>query len=295
MRLRHLLVLLASLVVLSPSSAHAASYQPSFPIRMTFYYPWYPSGFDVPGSRYTPLMGRYNVEDPAVLRNHVKIMRYAGMNGSFVSWWGVNSKEDRRLPRMMRAADGTPFRWAIHYEPEGPNLPNPSVAKLQSDLNYIKSRYGNDPNYLRIGGRPVIAVWQDPADGCAMAARWKQANTMGFYVVLKRFSGYTTCGAQPHSWYQYAPALRDAAVPGNSYAISPGFWAKWEARPRLVRDPNAFAAATQRMVNSRARFQLVTTFNEWGEGTAIEGATAWSTRNGYGQYVEILHRYLGSR
>lgn len=293
--MKRLLVLLASAVVLLPQSAHAASYQPSWPIRMTFYYPWYPSGFDVPGTRYHPLMGRYNVEDPAVLRNHVRIMRYAGMNGSFVSWWGVDSKEDRRLPAMMRAADGTPFRWAIHYEPEGPRHPNPSVAKIQSDLNYIKSKYGNDPNYLRIGGKPVIAVWPDPADGCAMATRWKQANTMGFVVLLKRFTGYTSCAAQPHTWYQYAPALRDAPVPGNSYAVSPGFWAKWEARPRLPRDVVAFEAAVSRMIASRARFQLVTTFNEWGEGTAIEGATEWRTGNGYGQYVEVLHRRLGSR
>ena len=44
------------------------------------------------------------------------------------------------------------------------------------------------------------------------------------------------------------------------------------------------------MVKSTAAFQLVTTFNEWGEGTAVEPAAEWGNT-----YLDILHNHLGSR
>ena len=43
------------------------------------------------------------------------------------------------------------------------------------------------------------------------------------------------------------------------------------------------------MVGSGAQFQLVTTFNEWGEGTAVESAGEWASDSGFGVYLDILH------
>lgn len=36
------------------------------------------------------------------------------------------------------------------------------------------------------------------------------------------------------------------------------------------------------MAASKAQFQLVTTFNERGEGTAVEPATEWASVSGFG-------------
>jgi hypothetical protein len=49
------------------------------------------------------------------------------------------------------------------------------------------------------------------------------------------------------------------------------------------------------MARSGKRWQLVTTWNEWGEGTAVESAREWATRSGQGRYADILHRQLVSR
>ena len=43
------------------------------------------------------------------------------------------------------------------------------------------------------------------------------------------------------------------------------------------------------MIRSRARWQLVTTFNEWPEGTAVESAREWATPSGKGAYLDALH------
>jgi hypothetical protein len=45
------------------------------------------------------------------------------------------------------------------------------------------------------------------------------------------------------------------------------------------------------MAASRARFQLIATFNEWGEGTAVESATEWETSSSKGAYLDALHAY----
>ena len=46
------------------------------------------------------------------------------------------------------------------------------------------------------------------------------------------------------------------------------------------------------MVASRAPWQLVTTFNEWGAGTSVESATEWQSTSGQGAYLDILHAAL---
>lgn len=183
----------------APSPAGAASVpvadrQPAFPIRAAFVYGWGQGR-----SRFTPQHGTDDTLSLAVARRHVRTMRYMGMDAGISSWWGIGSPSDRRIPHQLRAADGTPFRWALYYELEGAQYPDPSVAKIRSDLRYLKAKYAGDPNHLRVGGQPVIFVWADPHDGCGMAARWKAANTLGFHVVLKRFHRFQPCAGQTAS------------------------------------------------------------------------------------------------
>jgi hypothetical protein len=42
------------------------------------------------------------------------------------------------------------------------------------------------------------------------------------------------------------------------------------------------------MARSPAQFHFVISFNEWGEGTAIESAAQWSSDSGYGRYLDVL-------
>ena len=87
--------------------------------------------------------------------------------------------------------------------------------------------------------------------------------------MLKIFSGYKTCASQPDSWHQYSPAVATDRQAGYSYAISPGFWLKGQA-VRLARDLARWNTNVSAMVASAEKWQLVTTFNEWGEGTSVE-------------------------
>jgi hypothetical protein len=266
--------------------------QPAFPIRAAFYYPWFPEAWSQRGidpfTHFHPSAGFYSTDAAATLRRQIRQMRYGRIEAGIASWWGRGTRSDGRMPALLRAAARTPFRWAIYYEPEGQGDPSP--AAIRTDLRYIRRRYARDPSYLRVHGRFVVFVWADGGDGPAMARRWRAANNVGAYVVLKVFSGYRDVAAQPDGWHQYAPASPEDSQAGRSFTVSPGFWHAAESAPRLARSAPRFAASVRRMVASRAPWQLVTTFNEWGEGTAVEPAREWSSASGRGDYLDVLHR-----
>jgi hypothetical protein len=269
--------------------------QPTFPIRAGFYYPWFPEAWNQQGynpfTNYNPSLGFYDGSSPSVISTQIAAMRYAGMNAGIASWWGQGSKTDQRIPLLLQGAAGSTFRWTLYYEAEGSS--DPTVTQISSDLSYIAQHYGSDASYLRVAGKPVIFVYADAADACAMVDRWTQANAGRFYVVLKVFAGYKTCANQPDSWHQYAPAVASDSQAGYSFTVSPGFYKKGETSPRLARDPATFTTNVQKMAASNAPWQLVTTFNEWGEGTSVESAQEWSSSSGYGAYQDILHQFLG--
>jgi Glycosyl hydrolase family 99/Dockerin type I domain len=284
-------VLPTGIPVATPTQVVEQDKQPSLPVRAAFYYPWFPEAWTqsshYPYTNYHPSLGFYSTVDSATLNNQIQALLYGRFHAGISSWWGQGDYTDVRLVNLLRAADNTDFRWTVYYEPEGQG--DPTVSQLQNDLNYIKNHYGLDRNYFRIGGKPVIFVYADSADGCIMADRWKQANTMGFYVVLKVFSGYSSCSSQPDNWHQYSPAVAEDKQTGHSFSISPGFYKYGEISPRLVRNVTTWNSNIRDMINSGAPFQLVTTFNEWGEGSAVESATEWSNTEGYGVYLEALH------
>jgi YD repeat-containing protein len=267
--------------------------QPSLPMRAAFYYPWFPETWMKNGSlftQYSPTLGLYDSSSTAVIQQHVGAMQYGGIEAGISSWWGPGHRTDTRFGTILSATNtiGSPFRWSLYYENE--SLGDPNVTTLASELAYIRDHYASNPAYLRVSGRFVVFVYADATDACGMADRWKQANTgINAYVVLKVFSGYRFCSSQPDGWHQYSPAVAADSQGGYSYAISPGFHLGDEALPRLSRDLSRWNQNVRDMTASNAPFQLVTTFNEWGEGTAVESASQWASSSGYGAYLDALH------
>lgn len=274
----------------------SADVQPSFPIRAAFYYAWFPEAWQQKGvstyTKFTPILGRYDSSNPAVIRRHVADMRYGGLDAGISSWWGPGTRTDQRVEALLAAAADTRFRWALYYEKE--SLRDPSAASIKADLTYIKHKYASAPEYLRVGERFVVFVYAQDTDDCDMARRWNAANTVGAYVVLKVFEGYRTCDQQPQDWHQYAAAnYTDSQLP-YAFTVSPGFYKADESRPRLARSLVTWQRSLGAMTSSKARWQLVTSYNEWGEGTAVEPAQEWRSASGHGAFLDALRRELGA-
>ena len=183
------------------------------------------------------------------------------------------------------------IKWTVYYEEEF--TLNPSVDKIKSDLNYLKRWFAWHPTWAHIEGKPVVFVYNEA--GCSVVDRWMQAVAAAdgdWYVVLKLFPGYRGCGNQPNSWHQYGPADEYIHIRGETVAVSPGFWRADRDVPALARVSKArFCENVQKMVRSGEDWQLVTTFNECGEGTLVEASSPnWGSETKYGYYLDCLHQ-----
>ena len=244
------------------------------PRTAAFWYLWYPQ---TTTGHYTPSTQPYTSDNPAVLKTEIDQMQGAGIQVGIISWFGVGTEsEATRIPAALSAAQGTNFRETLYYEPEGTG--DPSSATIDSDLSYIDQHYSSSSSYLKVNGKPVLFVYADANDGCGMADRWAQApEAKKFYVVLKVFSGFAGCAHQPDDWHQYGPAAATSDQGAYSYSVSPGFWKGTETAPRLARDLARWRTDLQAMKASPARWHLITTFNEMGEGTGIEPTSQYGT------------------
>ena len=272
-----------------------ASFQPAPPIQAAFFYPWFPNAWTqggvYPYTNYSPSLGFYNSAGDSTIDRQLELARQAHIEAFIASWWGQGHHTDAALQHILGRTErsGSPYpglRWAIYYEEEG--YSDPSASQIAADLNYLAGTAFSHPAYLQVNGRPVVFVYSAGGDGSGMAARWAQAKAQfpNVYVVLKVYFGYRTDPNQPDSWHQYGPASAyDSQVP-YSVSVSPGFWKKGET-PRLGRDLSRFEADVQRMAASGAFWQLITTWNEWGEGTSVEPAAQFGN-----SYLDILCRKL---
>ena len=263
------------------------------PVRAAFYYPWFPET-EHWSTRYAPLLGLYDSSDLRVLDTHVAEAKYAGLDAFISSYWGRSTPTAKRLPLLLDAAGRQGFSIAAYYEPESKTSP-PSGPSLVQDFDALY-RLTTRPAWLRVGGRPVLFVYNTGREGsCAAVTRLLSANRGRFYLNLKVFGGYRGCASQPDSWHQYGPAVSYDQQGTDAATVSPGFHKFNEATARLRRNPGRFRAALRRQVASGAQWQLVTSFNEWGEGTAVEPSTQWWSASGRGTYLDTMRSvYLGA-
>lgn len=257
-----------------------------WPVRAAFYYPWYPES-EHWATRYQPSLGKYDSGNPRIVATHVAQARYAGLNAFISSYWGPNTPTARRLPLLLDTAAHQGFHVAAYYEPESLPTP-PSSSVLGQDFDSLH-RLAAHPAWLRVAGRPVLFVYNVGVEAsCPAVSRLMAANQQRFYLNLKVFEGYRDCPDQPDSWHQYVPADSYDQQGMESATVSPGFFKFDETVPRLARNPDRFRADLRRQVASGARWQLVTSFNEWGEGTAVEPSLQWQSPSGYGIYLEAM-------
>ena len=275
------------------------NYQPTAPIRAAFFYPWFPEAWMqlgiYPYTNYHPSLGFYSSSDDTIIDQQIALAAQTHLDAFISSWWGIGHHTDTAfqhiLARSERAGSPNPnLRWAIYYEME--SMTDPPSTQIVSELQYLAGKIFNQPAYLRVNGKPVVFVYSDSADNCNMADRWvgaKKAFGGNIYLVLKVFPGFASCTSQPDSWHQYDPAV-DYDQQGTISAVaSPGFWLRGNP-VRLARDPVRFETDVKKVVSSGAIWQLITTWNEWGEGTAVEPATEWGNT-----YLDILTRNFPSR
>lgn len=267
-----------------------------FPWRMATYFGEYPFKWGTPpdDTHFTPSLGKYDSLE--VLSNHLSAFAYGHLSIALFNWWGPGSGSDSKLQQALSSSAESPLLWAALYADEPSN--HPTTLQIQSVLASFTASVAGKANYLHRDGLPVLFVDANASTvPCEVAGRWVPANANGgsprVWLVLpgKPGGGQASCANQPQAWFVQDSMTGTASIAG-AFTVTPGRWDYSEGAAALPRSLSTFRANVRAMVESQANIQLVTTFNNWAEGTAVESAQEWSSASGFGLYLDALHELL---
>jgi hypothetical protein len=255
-----------------------------------------PGRLDIAAPHY-PEGGPYDSRDPARIRAQLEQARAAGLDGFAVSWWGRESEEALGLAALFRHAGEAGLVLAPYYETG--ELWRRGALGVAADLDHLLNQHGREAAWLRVDGRPVVFLYAShrlrPPAWDAVLARLAAPGRRLFLVAdvpnpewlaarpdwLRRFDAlhvYTPAvllARRRDLGQAYATLTSLAQAAGRPFvpAVGPGF----DDRP--VRTPPTviaraggvtYDATWEAALSTGSRWVLVSTWNEWHEGSEIE-------------------------
>ena len=257
-----------------------------------------------------PAFGAYDSHDPAIVDREVATARAAGITGFIASWWGQDSFEDRGVPLLLDAAAKHGLAVSAYYEKIGGEDAASRKAAAIADLTYLLARYTQHKAWLRADGKPVVFVYGralhqlSPAEWQEVIAQVRRDNPGGVALVADAldpkyvgvFDGASTYNITGQTQHKTPPQIRDwahvaypkivaAAGPSkiSTITVIPGYDDRAVGRPppRPVTDRwggETYRVLWQEAVAAAPDYVLITSWNEWHEGSEIEPSVEYGLR-----------------
>ena len=176
--------------------AQARREEPSRPLILAHYMPWFeakptsktwgwhwtmgrydPERSDPEGRRQIashdyPLIGPYDSADPDVLEYHMLLMKVAGIDGVIADWYGSEDFNDyamihRRTSALFESLERRGLKFAVCYEDRalkamserGKWTPAQAVEHGRTHLRSCAENWFNESSYVTLEGRPLLLVF----------------------------------------------------------------------------------------------------------------------------------------
>jgi glycoprotein endo-alpha-1,2-mannosidase len=261
-----------------------------------------------------PTLGFYDSHDRTVIETHARQAKAAGITAMIVSWWGRDSFEDKAMPVILDALHAQGIKATIYFEQQkdGP-------AGAERDVAYVTKTYASHPAWLKVDKRPVMFLYLQALRDLSASSWRRAAETVGtgaaepFLVgdisprETSNFSAWLPSMDGIHV-YVLAPYLRGMTPPqmaawadktypawkrlvGNKLfcaTVIPGFDdtrvpGRPQPRPTVSRyDGQTYQTLWDAAIRHDADWVLITSFNEWHEGSEIEPSREYG-----GRYLEM--------
>jgi hypothetical protein len=135
-----------------PRQQHATQQVP----LLAYYYIWYALRSWDRAKIDLPLLGPYSSDDRAIMRQHVRWAKQAGINGFVVSWKSTPVL-NRRLERLIEVTATEEFKLVIIYQGlDFERRPLP-ISQIASDLDYFQREYASH-RVFDLFSRPLV-IW----------------------------------------------------------------------------------------------------------------------------------------
>jgi len=254
----------------------------------------------------------YVSRDRGVMGRHIDQAKAAGIDALIVAWYGPggDNQTEPNLTALLEEAAARNFKIGILFETDSPFLG--SADAISGALRHAVSVHANHPAFLRVDGRPVIFFWRptiygvetwrsirsgvdagygsiwiaegvNPAymavfDGHHLYSNtWNPPSDLG--AVNQKFARWVNQARQDYGSYKYwvatvMPGYNDVRIRAGS-----GFAKDREGGAYYER-------SWQAAINSGPNWIVITSFNEWPEGTYIEPSAAFGD-----QYLQLTGRW----
>ena len=268
-------------------------------------------------SHYYPLIGPYHSGDKNVLENHLLMMKYAGVDGLLIDWYGTYDVNDYRMVKentdaLIEMLDKVGLEYAIVYEDRfltnivDAGLATTTVNAAKTDMAFLQSNYFSDSNYIKVNDKPLLLNFgpitlQTPDEWTNVFANVNPKPTFLTLWYESADAGANASGE--YSWvYQdnshisnfYANSLPNLNVGmGSAYPGFKDFYAQGGAGDAIgftiEHNNGAILDETLSMAkNANLNYLQVITWNDFGEGTMLEPTEEF----GY-SYVEKVKVFAG--
>ncbi|MBE7560294.1 hypothetical protein HS125_15680 [bacterium] len=271
-------------------------------------------------SPHYPQLGPYDSLDAQVMAQHCAWAKEAGLDGFIVSWWGKGRREDRALEGLLSACQEAGLFATIYYE----TVPRDrdgvrSATAAADDLLYLLHRYGAHPAWLKARSKPVVFIygraigelgrvaWLDVITrvsrryppGVAFLGDDLSRQSAGIfdgihtYNPADRLRGKRAAALERWAAEKYPEwvELADRAGKISTLTIIPGYDdTKLADRPRAFAveryDGDLYRVQWEAALAARPDWVLITSFNEWHEGSEIEPSREYGDK-----YLQLTAQY----
>lgn len=258
------------------------------------------------GANFYPQQGEYSSADSAVIETHMQQISGAGIGVVAVTWLGKDDYTFKSVPLILNAAERHGVKICFQIEP----VVRKTAFTTRYEMEYIVTHFGKHPAfYHNINtNRPMFFIYdsyvidakqwaailtpngshtiRNTAIDADVIGLWVMQNEEQFFLESGFDGFYTyfastgfTYGSTPANWkklQQWADANNKIFIP----SVGPGYLDE-RIRPwnsKNTRDRNYgiyYDSMFQSLIDCKAKWAGITSFNEWHEGTQIEPAASF--------------------
>ncbi|NMH29343.1 glycoside hydrolase family 71/99-like protein [Flavobacterium silvaticum] len=126
-----------------------------------------PNGQRQIAAHYYPLIGPYHSGDHDVIENHLLLMKYSGIDGILIDWYGTYNINDfaalkQNTEQIVAVCAEIGLEYAIVYEDRFLNdivnagLAGTRAIGARTDMTYLKNNFFSQDNYIAVNGKPLL-------------------------------------------------------------------------------------------------------------------------------------------